>query len=229
MTKLAPALCLALLSLTAVDASVAEAGPEVRDHRAAPAPAGEPTGSASVRYRRRPGPRFMMPLKIDIGAAGVNTTAGYAKGISAAVGIHWASLSPKPTRLDIGVGVFGALMATPVDSTTMASSGIAYGGAYLEAGYALAAGSFWRTWATARGEYVGSAAFDTTHAGFGGTGRLSAELFTSGVGIEPRGVFLGTYAFGVYVEAGGRDMAEGVNVFHAAAGLTFRTPLVFAP
>jgi hypothetical protein len=42
-------------------------------------------------------------------------------------------------------------------------------------------------------------------------------------------VFLGTYAFGVYVEAGGRDMAEGVNVFHAAAGLTFRTPLVFAP
>ena len=226
MTKLAP-LCLALLSITALDASDAQAESEVRDHRAAPAT--QPVGQASVRYRRRPGPRFMMPLKVDIGAAGVNTTAGYAKGISAAVGIHWASLSPKPTRLDVGVGVFGALMATPIDATTMESSGIAYGGGYLEAGYALAAGSFWRTWATARGEYVGSAAFDTTHAGLGATGRLSAELFTSGVGIEPRGVFLGTYAFGVYFEAGGRDMAEGVNVFHAAAGLTFRTPLVFAP
>ena len=66
-------------------------------------------------------------------------------------------------------------------------------------------------------------------AGFGGTGRLSAELFSSGVGIEPRGVFLGAYALGIYVEAGGRDMAEGIGAFHAGMGLTFRTPLVFAP
>jgi hypothetical protein len=31
---------------------------------------------------------------------------------------------------------------------------------------------------------------------------LSVELFASGAGIEPRGVFLGTYAIGLYVEAG---------------------------
>lgn len=228
MSKLATALCLALISATALDVSVAEAGPEVRDHRAAPAPAGG--ASASVHYRRRPGPKVMLPLKIDIGAAGQNTSQGFARGISAAVGVHWASLSPTPTRLDIGIGVFGALLATPADpSKMMDSEGIALGGAYLEAGYALAAGTWWRTFATARGEYVGSAGFGNSHAGFGGTGRLSAELFSSGVGIEPRGLFLGAYAFGVYVEAGGRDMADGIGAFHAAAGLTFRTPLVFAP
>jgi hypothetical protein len=224
MPKLAHALCLTLITLTALDATVAEA--EVRDHRtgagAAPAPA-----QPSVTYRRRPGPRVMLPLKIDIGANYVNTDMGTARGVAAAVGIHWASLSPNPTRLDVGIGVFGSLMSTPADSMG-ASSGIAYGGAYLEAGYALAAGSFWRAWATARGEYIGSAAFDETHAGFGGTGRLSIELYKSGAGIEPRGLFLGSYALGLYLEAGGRDMTNGVDVFHAGGGITIRTPLVFS-
>ncbi len=228
MSKLAHVLCLSLIAAAALDTSVAEA--EVRDHRTGAGADVQPTGSASVRYRRRPGPRFMMPLKIDIGTNGINTDQGYAKGISAAVGIHWASLSPKPTPIDIGIGVFGSLMATPSDPAMMGSSeGIAFGGAYLEAGYSLAGGSWWRTWATARGEYIGSTAFGESDTGFGGTGRLSAELFSSGVGVEPRGVFLGAYAVGVYVEAGGRDMAEGVSAFHAGAGLTFRTPLVFAP
>ena len=56
----------------------------------------------------------------------------------------------------------------------------------------------------------------------------SAKL-ASGVGIEPRGLFLGTYAVGVYAEAGMRQMTEGVNAFQATVGLTFRTPLVFSP
>src|SRR5688572_27686712 len=117
MNKLTAAL-LALITITAVDASVAEADemkPDVRDRRASP----QPTGETTVRYRRRPGPKVMLPLKIDIGVAGVTTDMGFAKGIGAAVGIHWASLSPKPTRLDIGVGVFGALLATPADPAMM--------------------------------------------------------------------------------------------------------------
>ena len=57
-----------------------------------------PVRTESRTYRRRPGPRFMMPLKIDIGVAGVDTSRGFAPGIGAAVGIHWASLSPRPSR-----------------------------------------------------------------------------------------------------------------------------------
>jgi len=33
----------------------------------------------------------------------------------------------------------------------------------------------------------------------------------------------------LYVEAGVRDMVSDVGTFQAGAGLTFRTPLVFAP
>jgi len=120
--------------------------------------------------------------------------------------------------------VFGALLATPVDSRDDAEQWHpAYGGAVPRGRLRAGSRSFWRTFATARGEYVGSAAFDETHAGVGGAGRLSVELFTSGVGVEPRGLFLGAYAIGLYIEAGARDMANGVSVFQAGAGLTFRT------
>jgi len=220
MLKIAPALCLTLITLTAIDASA-----EVRDHRTDPSPS---ASGPAVTYRRRPGPRFMLPLKIDIGANTADTKDGFARGVQMAVGVHWASLSPNPTRLDVGIGVFGSLMSTPVDAMGD-SHGIAYGGAYLEAGYAIAAGTWWRSFATARGEYIGSAAFDESHAGIGGTGRLSIELYKSGVGIEPRGLFLGSYALGLYIEAGARDMTDGVNAFHAGGGITIRTPFVFSP
>jgi hypothetical protein len=206
------------------------AQPEVRDHRSAPAAAPAPAPQATVRYRRRPGPRFMMPLKVDIGAASINSDRGFVTGIGAAVGIHWASLSPNPTQTDIGLGVFGAIAATPEDTTVMDDKPtVAQGGAYLELGHTLSHGDFWRTWGTGRAEYLGSSAFGEDHVGIGATGRLSAELYISGVGIEPRGLFLGTYAIGLYVEAGYRDTVVGVSNIHAGAGLTFRTPLVFAP
>ena len=181
-------------------------------------------------YRRRPGPRFMVPLKIDIGAAGAGTSRGFAPGVGGAIGIHWASLSPTPTDTDVGVGVFGALLSAPVDTTGMNTmTGIAYGGAYLEGAHTLSHGDFWRTWASARGEYVESSVWGVDRTGFGVSGRLSAELYASGVGIEPRGLFLGTYAVGVYVEAGVRQMAAGLSDFQVSTGLTFRTPLVVSP
>lgn len=180
----------------------------------------------------------MMPLKIDLGAAGANTSRGFATGVGGAVGIHWASLSPRPTNTDVGIGLFGAILGAPKDPTggggamsTREDNGVAYGGAYLEVAQTLSSGGFWRTWASGRGEYLGSSAFDmdTGHVGFGASGRLAAELYVSGVGVEPRGVFLGTYAIGVYAEAGLRDVASDIGAVHFSGGLTFRTPLVFAP
>jgi len=172
----------------------------------------------------------MMPLKVDIGAAGAHTSRGFAPGVGAAIGIHWASLSPNPTNTDVGIGVFGAVLGAPKDTTGMSTNdSVAYGGAYLELAHTLSHGSFWRPWASGRGEYVGSTAFGNDHVGFGGSGRLSAELYISGVGIEPRGLFLGTYALGVYVEGGVRDTVADLGMVHISGGLTFRTPLVFAP
>jgi hypothetical protein len=221
-----------LVILTAVThTAAADTGPEARDHRS-PGPTAGPAIEGSPRhYRRRPGPKLMMPLKVDLGAAFADTSHGFAQGIGGAIGIHWASLSPRPTNTDVGIGVFGALLAAPAVDDTMpdADAGVAYGGAYLEVGQTLSHGSFWRTWASGRGEYLASTAYGDDHTGFGASGRLSAELYVSGVGIEPRGVFLGTYAIGAYVEAGVRDVASDLGAFQVGAGLTFRTPLVFAP
>jgi hypothetical protein len=215
------------LAATVLASSSAVAGPEVRDHRD---PVAQPSIEDRPRYRRRPGPRFMMPLKIDIGAAGADTSRGFAPGMAAAIGIHWASLSPRPTNTDVGIGLFGAILAAREDTTVMDdNNGVAYGGAYLELGHTLSRGSFWRTWASGRGEYLASSAFGNDHVGFGAAGRLSAELYISGVGIEPRGLFLGTYAIGAYVEAGVRDVASDLGALHVSGGLTFRTPLVFSP
>jgi hypothetical protein len=223
--------------LTAVSLP-AVAQPEVRDHRTEVAPPPPPTaGGATVtvdngprRYRRRPGPRFMMPLKLDIGPSIIGTDRGAASGVQAAIGIHWASLSPNPTNTDIGLGVFGAVNTAPKDMTIVDDQNtVLTGGAYLEVAQTLSHGSWWRTWAAGRGEYLSSQAFDKQHVGFGASGRLSAEIFISGVGIEPRGLFLGTYAIGVYVEAGARDTVTDVGKIHGSMGLTFRTPLVFAP
>ena len=172
----------------------------------------------------------MLPLKIDIGATGSNTSRGFAPGIAGAIGIHWASLSPRPTDTDVGVGLFGALLGAPADPTMMASdNSVAYGGAYLELGHTLSRSNWWRTWVSGRGEYLASSAFGVDHKGFGGAVRVSAELFASGVGIEPRGIFIGTYALGVYAEAGVHDVAPGLGAFQATAGLTIRTPFVFSP
>ena len=222
--------------LTAISGT-AVAQPEVRDHRSAPSANGGVTVTPASgprddgpRYRRRPGPRFMMPLKIDIGPSMIGTDRGVASGVSAAIGIHWASLSPRPTNTDIGIGVFGSFNTAPEDMTVVDDDpNVLQGGAYLEIAQTLSRGSWWRTWAAGRGEYMGSSAFGLEKAGFGATGRLSVEAFISGVGIEPRGLFLGTYAIGLYVEAGARDTVADVSNFHAGAGLTFRTPLVFAP
>lgn len=221
-------LCLALLMAS----SSAFAGPEVRDHRSEqPAPEVRDHRSdgapVDVVTYRRPGPRFMLPLKIDLGFAGTNTSRGYAPGFGGAIGVHWASLSPTPTDFDVGVGLFGAIMSTPVDPQMNSSSGVAFGGAYLEAGHTLVRGDFARIWATGRAEYLGSSAFDKSHNGLGLMGRLSAELYAGGVGVAPRGVFLGSYAIGLYVEAGARDMVEDVGKFQMGAGLEFRTPFAF--
>jgi hypothetical protein len=218
---------LALVTATAATAAASPSSTEngpARDHRDDAQPA------AREHYRRRPGPRFMLPLRIDIGAQGANTSHGYLPGIEVRAGVHWASLSPTPTNFDIGLGVFGAaLIGASNDTMPGADNDVVYGGAYLEAGETLSHGDYWRTWASARGEYLASNAFGQESSGFGVAGRLSAELYTSGVGVEPRGVFLGTYAIGVYVEAAGRELGDGVSPVQISGGLTFRTPLVLAP
>lgn len=178
------------------------------------------------RYRRRPGPRLMAPLKIDIGGLMAGSDYGTLGGAELSIGIHSASLWPEPVNWDVGIGLFGAALSNQrledndVDPVSM-------GGAYIEFGKTLSGGDFWRTWASGRGEYFGSNAFGEERTGLGASGKLEAELYLSGVGIAPNGIFFGTYALGVFVEASARRVSNDVNLVQIGAGLTIRTPLVW--
>ena len=59
------------------------------------------------RYRRRPGPRLMAPLKIDLGGLMAGSDYGTLGGAEVSIGVHSASLWPVPVNWDVGIGVFG--------------------------------------------------------------------------------------------------------------------------
>lgn len=213
-------LCLASLAVVEPAAAEVRVGAQVTVTGPPPPP----------RYRRRPGPRYMLPLQIKIGALGTGSDRGGLAGAEAQIGVHWASLSPQPTNFDIGLGVVAGVMgptngdegaATPDDDN------VEFAGPYLEIAQTLSHGDFWRTWVAGRGEYLDAKVFGDERRALGVAARVSAELFLSGVGIEPRGVFFGTYAIGVYLEAAGRDLGDTVAPLHVSGGLTFRTPLVW--
>ena len=182
------------------------------------------------RCRRAPGPRLMAPLRITLGGIGAASDFGTLTGPEVSVGIHWASLSPTPTDFDIGLGLFGASLGngrTPVDPATGDHELLTYGGAYAEYGHRLSGGDFWRTWASGRGEYLTSEGFGENHRGIGVSAKLEAELYLSGVGVSPEGIFLGTYAIGLYVQGGVRRISADVSDVQLGLGVTIRTPMVW--
>ncbi|MEZ4401511.1 MAG: hypothetical protein R3B06_15910 [Kofleriaceae bacterium] len=213
---LAALVCAGLVSPVAAEGTVVVQG-EVRVSAQA--------GPQPRRYRRAPGPRLMAPLRIDIGGIGAGSAFGFLSGAEVSAGIHWASLSPEPTNFDIGLGLFGGAMtnATVADTT----DGVQYGGVYGEFGKTLSGGDYWRTWASGRGEYLSADAFGVNRVGLGISGKLEAEVYLSGVGVSPEGIFLGTYAIGVYVEAALRRLSADVNIGQVGVGLTIRTPMVW--
>ncbi|MBK9033839.1 MAG: hypothetical protein IPL61_21655 [Myxococcales bacterium] len=181
------------------------------------------------RYRRHRGPRLMAPMRIDIGAIGADSDYGLLSGAEASIGIHWASLSPEPTTFDVGLGVFGGAMTngrTPLDAAGDHQV-LSYGGVYGEFGKTLSGGDYWRTWALGRGEYLGSDGLGESRTSLGASAKLEAEVYLSGVGVSPEGLFLGTYAIGVYAEAAVRQLGADVGRLQFGLGLTIRTPLVW--
>jgi hypothetical protein len=214
---------LGLLLLIGLPATSAMAEGEVVVRGSAEFQVGRPP--PPPRYRRRPGPRLMAPLRIDIGSISAGSDYGLLSGAELSVGIHWASLSPQPTNWDAGLGVFAGAMSNSKIPTTETDP--AYVGFYLDAGKSLSRGSFWRTWATGRLEYLASDAFGVERTSLGASAKLEAELYLSGVGIEPRGIFVGSYAIGLYVEGAARRLSDDISPLQLGVGLTLRTPLVW--
>jgi hypothetical protein len=173
---------------------------------------------------------FIPPVRIELGHAVTGTREGPPlEATQLAVGLSWASLYPKPTPVDFGVGfiatfapepdtVAKAREVGPVDDDHDAA------GAYVDLAVRGAAGRHWRTWVGARGELMDQGEVST----LGAAARASIELWTGAMGIERGGAIIGTVAVSAWAETGLREQVRGGAASFVAAGLGMRLPLIVA-
>lgn len=174
------------------------------------------------------------PMRIDVGPA-VSGTAG-DPAMQWVVGIHWASVYPKPRAgFDVGVGFVSVshpgksddTMAT-ARSSRPAPSPLELFGGYVEVATRTAGNDWWRTWVGTRIE-SGRADLDSAHHGYVGIAtRISTEAFIGGAGGDHNSAFCGVFAIGLYGEVSARKIAGVGDDLGASVGLSMRLPLIAA-
>ena len=175
------------------------------------------------------------PMEVDLGETA--TFDGHTES-QVLAGLHWASLSWKPTPIEIGIGYLGIsrdLQPTVAARTTEPSSldtSLRLDGGYLTLGKTIARGHHWRTWFLARGELLHGSTQSASFSAMGGALRIATELYGSGAGggggSGGGGVAVGTFAVGVYVEAAHRDVSTAYGPDGFSSGITVRIPFIIA-
>jgi hypothetical protein len=174
------------------------------------------------------------PTKVDFGYLTFHSGGQLYGGGQWLIGLNWATIYPKKTRLDIGVGYVGAVFADPLADRhpVVTTKGtlvtddddqvIRLHGGYLELSYRVAQGSHWRTWASTRGELSSV----DGEASLGGAARVSTEVWGGIAGADRDALALGVFALGIWVEASTRELGDRALVTAASAGMSIRIPLL---
>jgi hypothetical protein len=177
---------------------------------------------------------FVPPLRAELGSSVNAGPSGPYASTDMSVGVHWASLSPRRSAFDVGVGFTSSLgqdtypqkvgpHATPRDQLAP----ITASGGYLELAARVRAGKHWRTWLGARGELATGERFGRQSSSVAASARLSTELFGGVAGGGGDGLVLGTFAIGLYVEAKYREYGDGApGASSLGAGVSGRLPLI---
>jgi hypothetical protein len=176
------------------------------------------------------------PLEIAMGAnapVGVEVTAGHAMELQ--VGMHWASLAWKPTRLDIGVGYVGSSRVLEPGWSTAGrfddvrdDRELAMHGGYLHLATTLASARHWRTWIAARGELMRADDGMRDFSVLGAALRIASEVYVAGAAGDRNALAIGTLALGIYVEASYRDLPAAYGPAGLVTGLSARVPFLLA-
>lgn len=194
-------------------------------------------GVTSGAAAASPGAIFIPPAEVDLGAASPIGAGVVTSSTELRVGVHSASLYWKPTSIDIGIGYAGsyrevaqsyATRANEYSNTTLALHGL-----YFNAAYAIESHRHWRTWLGARIEGLSGSYGGESYNVIGTALRLSAELYSAGVGgagdSRAVGFFAGTFALGVYVEGIKRfNLPADLGPNGLGAGLSMRIPFIAA-
>jgi hypothetical protein len=177
------------------------------------------------------------PAKVDIGYLTIGTDKGVSTGKQMLVGMNWATIYPKRTRFDVGVGYVGAAFQDPfpheptptrdgkpgINVAPAEPRSIILHGGYLELSARIASGSHWRTFVSGRGEL---SSVDGASS-LGTAARISTELWGGVMAGGRNALAVGVLALGVWVEASTRELGDRGVVTAASAGMSVRLPLLF--
>lgn len=184
-----------------------------------------------------PGAIFIPPAEVDVGAASPIGPGVVGSSTELRVGVHSASLYWKPTAIDIGIGYAGSYREVAPSfaarANEYANNTLTLHGLYFHASYAIESHRHWRTWLGARVEGMTGSFGGESYNVIGTALRLSAELYSAGVGgggdSRAVGFFAGTFALGVYVEGIKRfNLPAELGANGLGAGLSMRIPFIAA-
>ena len=191
----------------------------------------------ATRAGATPGVIVIPPAEVDIGAGAPVGDVVVGPSTEIRVGMHWASLYWRPTRLDIGIGYAGSYRdvapAYSQRSSELDDPSFKLHGLYGSAAYAIDTHAHWRTWLGARVEGMHGSYDGKSYDVFGAALRLAAELYSASVGgvgdNRAAGIFAGTFALGVYVEGTRRfNLPVELGANGVGAGVTMRIPFIAA-
>ena len=175
---------------------------------------------------------FAPPIAVDFGSSVLSAKEGTVRtrtGTVLTVGLKWATIYPKRTSFDVGIGYVGTVIRTddapahhsskaPAARNTLSSM---HGG-FLEFSGLAAERSHVRAWVSGRAELLRS----NDEAVLGIATRLSAEVWTGLSHSSHSGGVYGVGALGVWTELGVRRMPSLGLVQQVSVGLSVRLPVV---
>jgi hypothetical protein len=197
--------------------------------------------ASGTAFAGRGGAVAIPPAEVDFGAGTSvgDTVVGPSTDIL--VGVHWASLYWKPTKVDVGIGYVGSFRDTfPEGSPAVARTmpldepdhRLRLNGGYLDVAYALETHPHWRTWLSTRIEMLHAEVNGREFAAVGSAARLATEFYASGVAMasdhSSGAIVAGTFALGIYVEASHRNLPSDLGPTEVSAGFSIRIPFLAA-
>lgn len=177
---------------------------------------------------------FAPPLSIDVGSSVLSSEDGEVRTSPVVlVGLKWATIYPKRTALDLGIGYVGAMMGPDDEPSARRvhskrkngsanSSLSSMHGVFLEVAGLAGERNHARAWVAGRAELLRSNGENV----LGFATRISAEVWTGLSDTQGHGTAYGVAALGLWTELGVRRVPSLGLVQQVSVGLSFRIPLI---